>query len=302
MNNCPLDKIHTQNSYPLPTLPGDLNNPANQLPPSYESTLEQTASPARPASTERTLVAPPLSQLKPEDANRVLDYADYAWEKQNWAKAQTHYTTAAAIFRIVGDSRNEAFCLQRVGEICRILRQFRAARTHILQAHILFGQCGEIARQLMCERWLARTASDEGNLEEARLLLHTALDSSRSSGLRESEGWCLLRLGEIEGAAKDLIQQALDIAREEKLPLLETRCLEASSARWKKTSDSQPPGSPGGIKMIRTGYNEATSKEGVRGSAAPNPNQITGTSGKDATPGPSQANSLFSRWFNRSAP
>ncbi|KAG8706961.1 hypothetical protein FRC09_002103, partial [Ceratobasidium sp. 395] len=97
-----------------------------------------------------------------EDAKRALEYAEAAWDKQDWAEARIHYTNAAAIFRISENIRREAVCLQRLGEICRILSQFQAARAHILQAHVLFGQCRETARQLMCERWLARTVNDEG--------------------------------------------------------------------------------------------------------------------------------------------
>ncbi|KAG8710695.1 hypothetical protein FRC08_016831 [Ceratobasidium sp. 394] len=298
MNSCPPDEIHAQNSYQLLSPPSELNNSADQLLPSYEFTLQQATSSTGPASSEPVSAAPALNQFKLEDAHRVLDYADYAWEKQNWAKAQTHYTTAATIFRIVEDSRNEAHCLQRLGETCRMLRQFRAARAHVLQAHILFGQYGEIARQLMCERWLARTTSDEGNSEEARLILRAALDSSRSSGLRESEGWSLLRLGEINGVDKNLIQQALDIAREEKLPLLETRCLIAS--HWKKPTGSQPELSTG--KATGAENDKATSKEKAHGTLAPDPQQITGASGskqKDVTPERAQGSNVLSRWFKR---
>jgi hypothetical protein len=233
-NNSPFDKAQAENGRTPPPSGGDHNNPGDQLPPSYEFTQEQTASAAVLSRTDRLFRPPPLNQLTLEEANRVLGFADYAWEKQMWAKAQAHYITSAAIFRIIEDMRNEAFCLQRLGEVCRILRQFPAARAHILQAHILFGQCGEIARQLMCERWLSRVASDEGKIEEAGFLLHAALDNSRCAGLRESEGWCLLRLGELEGNKKDIIQQALDIARDEKLPMLESRCLLVTSAGQKK--------------------------------------------------------------------
>jgi hypothetical protein len=76
----------------------------------------------------------------------------------------------------------------------------------------------------MCERWIARVASDEGLEDEARLILHSALDHSRAFDLRESEGWCLLRLGELEKMNETLIQQALVVAQEENIELLERRC------------------------------------------------------------------------------
>ncbi|KAH7334504.1 hypothetical protein B0J17DRAFT_673646 [Rhizoctonia solani] len=199
-------------------------------PPSYEFTIEQTPNPPFtviipthpvPRSAFRP---PPLNQLTIVDANKLLDSADASWDQEKWGAARTQYTTAAATFNIIGDKRNEAFCLQRLGEVCRITKDFKGARAHIWQAHVLFGKCGEISRQLMCERWLARVASDEGLEEEARLLLHSALDHSRAANLRESEGWCLLRLGELEKMNETLIQQAFVIANEEKIGLLERRC------------------------------------------------------------------------------
>ncbi|CAE6400945.1 unnamed protein product [Rhizoctonia solani] len=201
------------------------------LPPSYESTIEQTLpGPASsPNSTTNNSSFPafrpaPLNQLTFEDANKTLDSADRLWDQGKWDSARNRYTTAAAVFYITGDKRNEAYCLQRLGEVCRITHDFKAARAHIWRAHVLFGRCGEIARQLMCERWLARVASDEGLEDESRLLLHSALDHSRVAGLRESEGWCLLRLGELEKMNESLIQQALVIAQDEKIELLERRC------------------------------------------------------------------------------
>ncbi|KAF8603945.1 hypothetical protein BDV93DRAFT_606318 [Ceratobasidium sp. AG-I] len=193
------------------------------LPPSYEFTLEQ---PRTSLLTDRVFRPPPLNQLTPEEANRALDSAEKLWNQQDWHQSRKHYTTAGAIFRVIEDLRNEAFCLQRLGEVCRILKDYPAARAHIYQAHLLFGRCGEVARQLTCERWLARVAADEGMAEEAQLLLESALESSRVAGLRESEGWCLLRLGEVENN-RDLISQSLDIAGEERLSLLERRCLRA---------------------------------------------------------------------------
>lgn len=171
---------------------------------------------------------PPLNQLTLEDAHAILDSADSSWDRSDWVLARTRYTTASAIFHVVDDMRNEAFCLQRLGEVCRILREYPAARAHIWQAHILFGRCGEIARQLMCERWLARVASDQGMEEESRILLQAALENSRSAGLHELEGWRLLRLGEL-GVDKDfrLIRRAIYIALDEKIELLERRCISA---------------------------------------------------------------------------
>ncbi|CAE6441002.1 unnamed protein product [Rhizoctonia solani] len=201
------------------------------LPPSYELTIDQTTpDPPFTVTIPAHLVSrpafrpPPLNQLTTEDANKLLDSADTCWNQGKWGAARTRYTTAAATFNITGDKRNEAFCLQRLGEVCRITKDLKAARAHIWQAHVLFGKCGEISRQLMCERWLARVASDEGLEDEARLLLHSALDHSRAANLRESEGWCLLRLGELEQMNETLIRQAFVIAQGEKIGLLECRC------------------------------------------------------------------------------
>lgn len=206
----------------------------SSLPPSYEFTIEQNVVPTAntgilSTTSRRPFRPPPMNQLTLEEAYKALDSADALWDAQSWSGARVHYATAAAVFHAVEDMRNEAFCLQRLGEVCRIIRDYPAARAHIWRAHVLFGRCGEIARQLMCERWLARVASDQGMKEEARQLLHAALDGSRSVGLRESQGWCLLRLGELNGTDKGLIQQALDIARDEKIPLLEDRCKFAAS-------------------------------------------------------------------------
>ncbi|CAE6526464.1 unnamed protein product [Rhizoctonia solani] len=202
------------------------------LPPSYAFIIDQTPSSPSGSSTptpssivSRPAFRPPLlNQLTSEDANYLLDSADAAWAQKRWTAARVQYTTAAATFNITGDMRNEAFCLQRLGEVCRITQDLKAARAHIWRAHTLFGTCGEISRQLMCERWLARVASDEGLEEEARLLLQSALEHSRAVNLRESEGWCLLRLGELENMNDVLIRQALVIAQEEKIELLEQRC------------------------------------------------------------------------------
>ncbi|QRV83600.1 hypothetical protein RhiJN_11616 [Ceratobasidium sp. AG-Ba] len=272
----------------------------DQLPPSYEFTLEQTVSPITHSSTRRTFRPPPLNQLTFDDANRILDYAEYAWDNQNWSKAQNHYSTAASIFRIIEDVRNEAFCLQRLGETCRIQHSFAAARAHILQAHILFGQCGEVARQLMCERWLARTASDEGNIEEGIQLLQGALENSRTAGLRESEGWCLLRLGELEGADKSLIQQALDIARDENLALLEARCVSTYS-RLQKKREKQPVMSvktadpPKDINASEPGRDQPHS---ATREASPSPP----TQPSDATPKTTLPTSRIGRWLRGAIP
>ncbi|CEL53765.1 hypothetical protein RSOLAG1IB_06546 [Rhizoctonia solani AG-1 IB] len=201
------------------------------LPPSYESTVGHTTPVPNSYvnniannTSSPTFRPPPLNQLTLEDANKTLESADRLWSQGKWDSARTRYTTAAAIFYIVEDKRNEAYCFQRLGEVCRIGHDFKAARAHLWKAHVLFGRCGEIARQLMCERWIARVASDEGLEDEARLILHSALDHSRAFDLRESEGWCLLRLGELEKMNETLIQQALVVAQEENIELLERRC------------------------------------------------------------------------------
>ncbi|KAG8782922.1 hypothetical protein FRC12_020296, partial [Ceratobasidium sp. 428] len=243
-NNAFLDKQHALEFDAPSVIPSDLNNLGNRLPPIYEFTLEENAVSTAVASTSRrTFKMTSLCRPGLEDAKRALEYAEAAWDKQDWAEARIHYTNAAAIFRISENIRREAVCLQRLGEICRILSQFQAARAHILQAHVLFGQCRETARQLMCERWLARTVNDEGNTNQARLLLQVALDTSRSARLRESEGWCLLHLGKIEGTDGRLVQQALDIAQTDKFSILEDGCLAASSTFPKGLVTSYPESS-----------------------------------------------------------
>jgi hypothetical protein len=240
-----MHEVHTNSSVLVSFSPSTASDPETlvldeeSLPPSYEFTIEQTILPTTTSDISQTTAhrsfrPPPLNQLTFEDAHNILDSADVFWSQGDWAAARTRYTTASAIFHVVEDMRNEAFCLQRLGEVCRIMCDYAAARAHIWQAHVLFGRCGEIARQLMCERWLARVASDEGMIDEARLLLHAALDNSRIAGLRESEGWCLLRLGELDGMNKDFIQQALEIAQDEKIMLLESRCISATSRQQKQ--------------------------------------------------------------------
>ncbi|KAG8696586.1 hypothetical protein FRC08_007058 [Ceratobasidium sp. 394] len=174
------------------------------MPPSERS----AASPVNPS-------APPLASPQPDTTPPAFDHGVATFLAGKHTEARKHFQQAAYEFHERGNVQGEADCLRHLGMSCRHLKDYVAARSHLLTARAMYESLGPQCRQeqLRCTRHLARVEEDSGNDQLALLTYQELLRTTEREGLVTQHTWCSYYLGHLYNRMK-LYKEALNILKD----------------------------------------------------------------------------------------
>lgn len=138
-------------------------------------------------------------------------------EKEDWVEARSHLLGALEVLDKMPDPTAKATALNQLGRVERNLGNVAEARRCLTEALDLVAD-GNPNERGFAQRELGLCALSEGNHDEARTLLLTALDSYRASSNTLQIGATFKALGDLEAehgdhaTSKDLYRQGLETA------------------------------------------------------------------------------------------
>jgi tetratricopeptide (TPR) repeat protein len=153
-----------------------------------------------------------------------------AWRRKDLEAAEAEYREGLERLRQAGEEEGLGVVLNGLGAVLNHRSHPIEARTFLLEALDINrrrDRPGLVADGLVA---LAAGARSEGNDVQARTWYEDALEARRSTDDRAGEGWVLLRLAELSGAASpteqtsEFLSEALEIALEVEDAELEAAC------------------------------------------------------------------------------
>ncbi|KAG9102864.1 hypothetical protein FRC06_000928 [Ceratobasidium sp. 370] len=159
--------------------------------------------------------APPSASPRPNTTPLAFDNGVTAFLAGKHTESRKHFQQAAYEFHERGDVHREADCLRHLGMSCRHLKEYVAARSHLLTARAMYESLGAECRQeqLRCTRHLARVEEDSGNDQLALLTYQELLRTTEREKLVTQHAWCSYYLGHLYNRMK-LYKEALNILKD----------------------------------------------------------------------------------------